>query len=320
MKLVWVIGHGGMLGSALERCLTASGAVPHLPFHRLHWHDESAVVNEMRQEALRFLAAARDADSWEIYWAAGIGTMGSVANELTTETLVLRTLTLTLASALANRSRVARNGRLAFASSAGAIYAGVTGVVIDETTPAAPTTPYADAKLAQEEVLRDFAERLGMPVSIARISTAYGSSATSEKRQGLLTHIARSIVRNRAVRIFVPLDTIRDYVFVDDAASLMIVSLQSLDAPIVATKIVASQRPATISEILSIFKRVSHRAPRFVTSGAPTSSAYVRKIQFRSVAGPHWSSPPRDLVLGISAVLVAEQRRHAIGGTPRAER
>ena len=236
--------------------------------------------------------------------------MGSDAAAFGPETLGLETLLDALEHSGLDHAR----GRLSLASSAGAIYAGSMVPVIDELTADSPTTPYAHAKLAHERLTRDYSSRCSVPALIGRISTLYGIGQTSEKQQGLLTHISRCLIRNKPVHIFVPLDTIRDYVSADDAAALTIQALEALAGPVALMKIIASERPATISEILSIFKRLARRPPRIVTSGTLISSVYKRRIQFRSVVPPSRTHEPLNLLLGISQILAAERRRYETAG------
>ena len=194
------------------------------------------------------------------------------------------------------------------------IYAGTSDEVVTENTPVAPTTAYAREKLRQEELLRQFASTSGhTAIVLARISTLYGPGQGHEKQQGLLAHIARSILRNRAVKIYVPYDTIRDYIASDDAAAAMVALADALqETPRVLTKIVASEQPTTIAGIISIFKRLTRRPPRIVTSASRLSALYARRVQFRSVAfpdGPRTTS--RSLLIGIMQLMESERAAFA---------
>lgn len=305
-RLAWVIGRGGLLGSALERALQHSGVALHVPDERFAWQEPDRLPDQMRRAVTRFAAAASTAGVWEIHWAAGVGTMGSTDESLRVETRALDALL----AALDDADLRSGGGRVSFASSAGAIYAGSSDPVIDEFTTERPTTPYAHAKLANERRVHDWAKGSGSALLIARISTLYGVGQASDKQQGLLTHIARCVIRNQPIRIFVPLDTIRDYVAADEAATSVLEALEQVGPGRTTIKIVASEQPATISEILSLFRRIARRSPRIVTSGSPLSNSYVRRVQFRSVVPPLRSRPPMNLLIGISQVLTAERLRY----------
>jgi UDP-glucose 4-epimerase len=306
VKIAWVVGRSGLLGSALERSLRQSTTTLFTPSVGFSWNDGAAIAADIQRETRRFADAAREASSWEVYWAAGIGTIGSDAVALVPESIALDTMV----RALEQSTLSSGHGCFIFASSAGAIYAGSREPVIDERTSVKPTTPYADAKLAQEQTVRDYAARAGMRALIGRLSTLYGSRQTGKKQQGLLTHISRCIIHNRPVHIFVPLDTIRDYLSADDAAAMLIEASRVIDGPRAVMKIIASERPVTISEILSIFKRLARRPPRIVTSASATSNLYARRMQFQSIEPPKRLWHPSNLVIGISQIHSAERSRY----------
>lgn len=308
MTLTWVVGRGGLLGSALSRALARDGTREFVPHSRFEWGDPERLRIQLNEAARDFARAAAEASNWEIFWCAGVGTMMSTEADLAVETHALAVLL----DAVGRDSVLAgERGVFSLTSSAGAIYAGCSEPLISESTAVAPTGAYGRAKLEQEAMVARFASGRGVSVFIARISTLYGVGQSGAKLQGLITHISRCIVRNRAFQIFVPLDTIRDYIAADDAAIVMIdASRQHTRSGHAFTRIVASEVPTTVAEIVTIFKRVARRAPRFITSAAPASSMYMRRIQFRStVALPLHARPKTSLLIGISQVLEAERAR-----------
>jgi len=313
MTVAWVLGSTGLLGSALCRVLRSHDTPLFSPTQRLQWEHEAELGTQLATAVQEFSHRVREEESWEIYWAAGVGTFSSAPSDLVLET---QTLALLLRSIEMRSELATRSGAVAFASSAGAIYAGSRDEVINEYTEPAPTTAYAHEKLKQEELVKSFAlNKLQMRALLARISTIYGPGQATGKQQGLLAHIARCTVRNEPIQIYVPYDTIRDYIAVDDAAAVMVESLRSTNAQDgVRTKIVASERPTTIAEIVSVFKRVSRRAPKVVTSANKLSSLYSRRVQFRSSVMPE-SSPlsKTSLLIGIAQVMAAERAAFARG-------
>lgn len=311
MTLTWVLGSRGLLGSAFCRALRLDGSETFVPAEHFSWGDEARLALQIEAAVDAFSSHARQASRWEIYWAAGIGTMGSAEESLEPE---VRALALLVRLIESNDALLAMPGALVLSSSAGAIYASSKDEVITENSVPAPNSAYARAKLRQEDLLRDFGvAHPQICVLLARISTLYGAGQAIGKAQGLLTHMARSIVRNRPVGIYVPIDTIRDYISVDDAASEIIGTLREPGFwPGVLLKIVASGRPTTIAEIISIFKRISRKPPKITTGASKVSSLYQRKIQFRSVVGNgRQLSQIRSLGVGIHQILSAERAAHA---------
>lgn len=306
MTIAWVLGSSGLLGAALCRALRADGTELFFPAQRFAWDRPDELSAQVGAAVRAFALRAQVADRWEIHWAAGVGNMSSTADALATETHALTQLL----DCLPREPRLmAINGALSFASSAGAIYAGSTDEVITERSSPAPTTAYAVEKLRQEGLLQAFvATHPRTRALIARISTVYGAGQAMGKKQGLLGHMARNIIRNQTVQIYVPFDTIRDYIDADDAALAMIGVMRSANpGSRVLTKIVASESPVTIAEIVSIFKRLARRTPLVVRSANRLSELYARRVQFRSVVRSEFARPPgKRLAVGISQLMKAE--------------
>lgn len=311
MRHAWVIGASGLLGSALHRALHAAGQHVFMPRERLAWSDGPRLLNQLEAAVVEFSRGVRSNDTWEVYWAAGVGTLASPVDELVQETAALGLFLNMLEAQPALRNT---RGAIGFSSSAGALYAGAADKIITEQTTVAPTTPYALAKLEQEALVRAFTERHDRVCALmARISTLYGAGQSAGKKQGLLSHIARSIVRNKPIQVYVPFDTIRDYITANDAAARIILAIRrQLDATRDLTLIVASENPTTIAEIIATFKRVSRRTPRVVTSVSRNTALYSRRVQFRSISQVPGPWPSTSLIVGIGQLLQAERLQFAL--------
>ncbi len=320
MNLAWVVGAGGLLGSALTRALQREGTPLFAPKRPLAWQDAALLHRQLQEAVHDFAAQVAGAPGWTLHWAAGVGSMGSSAEALAPETAALQAL---LQALEAEGSLLQAPGALALASSAGAIYAGSRDRLITETSAEAPTSPYAHEKLAQEALLLRFVARHpGQRALLARITTLYGLGSNPQKPIGLLSHIARSVLRNRPVHIYVPFDTQRDYLGADDAATAMLAALrQAWQVPAQAhVKLVASEQPVTIAEIIALFQRIARRAPRVVTSVSRLSGLYPQRARFRSQALlPARPAPATPLAVGIAGLMAAERLAYQRGErTPRA--
>jgi UDP-glucose 4-epimerase len=307
LTIAWVLGSGGLLGSALCRALRREESGLFAPQAPFNWASEADLAAQFAAAVRAFAALAGAAGRWEIYWAAGVGAMGSSAAVLDAETGALRRLLRLVES---DPLLKATPGAFAFASSAGAIYAGSPDYTVTEGSAPAPMSEYGRAKLGQEDLVRSLAranERL--TVLVARLSTLYGPGQSRGKPQGLLTHVARCMLKSLPVHIYVPFDTIRDYLAADDAAAGMIAALRAAAGmPRVRTKIIASEEPVTIAEIIALFRKVGRRAPRVITSTSKLSGAYPRRLRFRSTVPPYRASLPKtSLLVGIARVMAAEQ-------------
>lgn len=312
MRFAWVLGSRGLLGSAFSRALLSEGTTLFTPSESFDWKNSSRLAGQLKEAIVEFSTAAACASRWEVYWAAGVGTMSSSEESLLPETQALQKM---LSGIAADLQLMSVDGTIVFASSAGAVYGSCEDEIITEASIPTPTNAYARAKLAQEDMLRNFCAlhpRVG--VLLARISTLYGAGQSFGKPQGLLTHMARSIVSNKPIGIYVPIDTIRDYISADEAAiEIVEVARENLEIrPDVLTKIIASERPTTIAEIISIFKRVAKKAPRITTSASKASNLYARRVQFRSVVpGKSTRAKARSLVVGIAQLVERERYQQA---------
>lgn len=311
MTAAWVIGGNGLLGSALRRKLAGRQRLFLLP-DRFRWLEREVLHAQFAAAVQDFAASLAAGEDWSIYWAAGVGTMNSKPDSLVNETGALAFLLQLLGAQPRLRES---HGLLAFASSAGAIYAGCSDEHISEQSQLAPTTAYAAAKLAQEALLGAFAQaNEHVFLMLARISTIYGSGQSSGKGQGLLTHIARCVLKQKAIQIYVPFDTVRDYITADDAAAAIVnVVLAAGQGHGALTKIVASERPTTIAEIIATFKRISRHAPRIVTCASQNAAVYTRRIQYRSTVLRELAVPCTSLAVGIAQLLNSERDALARG-------
>lgn len=316
MTTAWVLGSGGLLGSALCRVLLSNGATLFSPDERFHWNNAADLALQLESAVAAFSAYLRDSERWEIYWAAGAGSMGSSKEELAAETQALALLLRLVGS---DPFLMGRPGAIAYASSAGAVYAGSTDEIINEKSQVAPTTEYAHAKLAHEDMVRSFVQvNSRMSALVARMSTLYGPGQSTGKNQGLLSHIARCILRNAPIQIYVPFDTIRDYISADEAASAMIFALRGINSQqAILIKIIASEQPTTIAEIISLFKRLARRTPRIITSANKLGGLYSRRVQFRSVVVPECPRSSKvSLLVGIAQVMAVERAAFGRGSNP----
>jgi UDP-glucose 4-epimerase len=126
-------------------------------------------------------------------------------------------------------------------------------------------------------------------VLIGRIANLYGPGQNLTKPQGLISHLCRSQLTGQPISVYVSLDTLRDYIYVDDAAALVIDGLDRLAVvqpadPVI--KILASQQGVTIGALIAESRRLFKRAPRVVLGSSPFAKFQVRDLRLRSVVWP----------------------------------
>lgn len=305
MTAVWILGRGGLLGSALRKKVQNLGHREYVPTDILPWEQPSDLASVLHKAIDEFSAFIKD-DAWQIFIAAGKGTMASTNEDMEKETEMFRTLFACIGE---SEALTTSRGTIILASSAGAIYAGCNDDLITEASAPAPLNAYGRGKMEQEKLAQAFSENhASLRLLIARISNLYGSAQSKNKKQGLLTHIARSIIQRTPINIFVPFDTIRDYLHVDDAAQMLmqILDLQQGKERIL-TKIIASENPVSIAQIIGIFKGVTRISPRIMTSSSPLRDSYVHRMKFRSTVLPLAEKPATSLLIGVAQVMAAER-------------
>jgi len=308
MKLIWVLGKGGLLGSAIYDSLLREEQIIYSPKDKFNWTDESSILGQIEKSVEEFANSLTDGQHWHIYWAAGVGTMHSTVPELLLETKIISRLTQLIQS---NKILNSARGCLNFASSAGAVYAGSTELILNETSLVSPMNAYGFEKVKQEELLMAFGrENPGIGIIISRLSTLYGPGQAFGKGQGLIAEIARRILKNQHASIYVPFDTIRDYIYSFDAAKAMIETSNFLSEELGQTiKIIASESPTTIAEIISLFKNISKRTPRIILSDSYKRNAYNRKVILKSIHQPlKFNFAKTSLLIGISNVYSFEKQ------------
>ena len=289
--VTWVVGSRGLLGSAVCRELRARGRTPQRELIR--WEDAAEARLDLRAGIVRMLADAGDGD-WNVAWCAGAAVIGSTTASLAHDLAVVDGFfsDLTELATAAGPSTLGR-GAVFFASSAGGVYAGSSTPPYDERTVPVTLSPYGAAKLDQEGVVGAFSERTGVPVLIGRISNLYGPGQNLAKPQGLVSHVCRAYWSGQPVSVYVPMDTLRDYLFVDDAAGMIVAGLDGIRDRTAATpagrvvvKVMASQQATSIAALVGEFRRVLKRSTRVVFRASARTSAQALDLRLRSVEWP----------------------------------
>ncbi len=297
-----VVGSGGLLGSALTATLGSRGtAVVRMPVIR--WSSPE-VATDLAVGLDRLTAAAREYDvPWRIAWCAGAGVTGTSDADLDRE---VATFTAFLAD-LATRSDAIGPGTVFLASSAGGLYAGCTtdGPYTEHDVPV-PISAYGHAKLAAERALLAHASGTGNAARIGRIANLYGPGQNLAKAQGLISHLCRSNITRQPISVYVSLDTIRDYLYVDDCAA-MVSDLLDLGRPHggaaePAIKVLASQQGVTIAALIAACRQVFKRAPQVVLGTSANARFQVRDLRLRSVV---WTEIDSRALMPLPAGIAA---------------
>lgn len=245
----WVVGAGGLVGSAVAR----TPGLDTFASARIPWGTPQA-AEVLGAELNRFAEWIGD-DDWGIVWAAGAGVMLTSQESLDLELELFDSFCARLPGNLPTG-----RGGFYLISSAGGVYAGSSQPPFGPTTSPRPLNAYGRMKLAQEQRAIGTVSPT-LPVTIGRLSNAYGPGQDLFKQQGLITQLGLSALLSRPATIFAPLPTLRDYIYVDDAARFVVADLERMTgaAPSVTRRVVSSGRAASIAELISIVEHVTGR-------------------------------------------------------------
>ena len=268
--LTWIVGRGGLLGSAVSRAMGPKFLELPVP-----WENHDAAVRVLDSDLTRFIRAARN-DDWSVIWAAGSGVVGSTADKLAAETRIMSHFVMRMRD-----SRPTGRGAFFLSSSAGGIYAGSTHPPFNESTTPRPLSPYGETKLAQEEILQTTLEGC-VPLVIGRFSNLAGPGQNLVKQQGLVSQLCRAAVTRQSLNVFVPMETLRDYLYVDDAAAMVRTLVDNAvhnqpSTPLLRN--ISSQRPVSVYTVVRTVQQVAHRTVRIALGTSPSSNYHVRDLR-----------------------------------------
>ncbi len=306
--LAWVLGRGGLLGSRIEQLLPeelpgVTAWIPELP--RFSWDDPDRLSHQVTASASSFGQAVRERGAaWVVLWCAAAGGVGTTPEALRAETDALGHLLAALAAA--QRGAAGRKGVLLLCSSAGGVYGNSRALPLTEDSPGAPISEYGRNKLRQEEQVRRWADETpGVSCLVARISNLYGPGQSLTRAQGLIGRLSQSVVYRRPLNIYVPLDTLRDYLYAEDAARYALRCLRRLleaERTSSLVKIFASETSISIAGLIAIFARITKRPPRIVCMPQSGTGQQPGRLRFRSSVWTDLAPGMLDLAAGVHAV------------------
>ncbi len=287
--LTWVVGAGGLLGQHLTRSLEVAGN--RFVGDDIPWGSPEA-GSALAATAHRLLDAARDRP-WQVVWAAGAGVTSATRSSLEDEVDVFRGALDSIADAMTDARAEPARGAVFFSSSAGGVYAGVPAPPHDERSPVRPLAAYGEAKLAAEGALAAWSTDTGVASLAGRIANLYGPGQNLAKAQGLISQLCWHDLLARPLSIYVPLDTIRDYLYAPDCADLVLAGLDALRAEaavsapgLVRTKVLASGRAVSIAHLIGVLRSVVRHKPRLVLASRPAAAVQALNLALRSVVYP----------------------------------
>lgn len=305
-RVLSLLGAGGLLGSAVRRSASAAD-VEFETFTGLPWPQPERTAELISDRHAELLSAEAGAGTRLIVmWCAGGGNVGANEPAMTAETRLVELLTSSVCE-LADRFEIPTV--LSFASSAGAVWSGSHERVLSEDSPPEPWHPYGRAKLRQETIVTDrIRGSRWVRARIARISNLYGPEPADRSPSGLPGHLVTNALQHRPTAIYVPMDTQRDYVYVDHAAATMLRdAIAGFDLPggTSETDLLAAGYSHTIASVAATLEHVLTRRVPLTVGFSPLASRQPRILSFRSVKRDLGRMNPTNLDVGLKRLVSA---------------
>lgn len=281
--ITWIIGASGLFGQALVRATSGSVYAPRVP-----WSDPPRARELLHLYGRRFQVLAKDGP-WRIIWAAGSATTSASREQAWRERDSLESLLTGLCGAVPSSP-----GSFFLTSSAGGVYAGSPSPPFDDSSPVSPLSVYGELKLKQEELVKEALGSL-VPVVIGRVGNLYGPGQDLSKLQGLVSRLALTAVTKKSISIFVPLSTLRDYIYVDDAATRVLRwANEAHTRPYLTprTVIVGSGRPVSVGSLIHLTESVARTRIPVALGSHYSASAQAPDLRLTPTAITGEKPPP----------------------------
>ena len=121
-----------------------------------------------------------------------------------------------LANSLKNIKIRRGNSHLIYISSGGTVYGNCAENIFSESSTLITTSPYSNFQINAERILR---ENYSGPLTILRLSNAYGPKQLAKLKQGFISAAIRSVLLDEELKIFGDGENIRDYIHENDIIS-----------------------------------------------------------------------------------------------------
>lgn len=280
----------GLIGSAVARAIMQEGvrSAITLPFS---WKDADRREADLASlSETIFGTMTRSVRHFEVVWTAGRAGFDAGWADFEEELAAFESI-IRLCVQLRDARPVARH-RFHMMSSAGGLFEGQR--FVGEQAVPKPRRPYGHLKLEQEQR----ASRLlkGIIPFIYRPSSVYGVGILGG-RAGLIATLIQNAKQCSPSRIVGRLDTIRDYVLVNDIGKFVAQCInKTAERP--ECFLLASGRPVAMCEVLKIVGKVIGRPLYLKLDTAPSNTSH---FSYRKSALPdNWF--PTDLETGIKQV------------------
>lgn len=294
-QLVLLFGLG-LIGRAIRRRLLRGGRATwiELPYD---WQDPTLRQRQTEELEDRLHSLP---GQWHRHiatvWAGGRSGFGSDDEAMAEETARLEEV-IRLSERLRDRLPEARHD-FHLLSSAGGLFEGQ--ILCDHNSQPRPLRAYGRGKMAQEDLLQQ--SSAFDAVRIYRPSSVYGAARSG--RIGLISTLLENGLTGRASTIFGGINTLRDYVWVEDIADYVAKTVTRPGPASAATAFLASGKPTAMCEVVGAVEQMIDRPLKLKYVATLTNA---RDMSFRLSALPR-GLPTTDLKTGMFEVLLETRR------------
>ena len=299
----WVVGSNGLLGSAIREELLKSGDTWQ-PSSNIIWVEKGDPESIERMEssikaAVEDFARAQDGQNWNLFWCAGIGVVNSPNELLEIEIAAVKCLIAALTKFELLTSGV---GKIFFASSAGAVYAGSSNPPFTESSTPIDISNYGRQKLKIEDLLENFGKTSKVKIIIGRIANLYGTRQNRRKQQGLITTLIQNSLTNRFINIYVPLNTVRNYIYADDAAKKIVWQVSNAYSSF-RLVVICSDNNLSLSSVLRLTQDVTRKKLLYFQSLGETTTLHPIDLRLTTEHFDNMGSfSETSLVVGMNTI------------------
>ena len=206
---------------------------------------------------------------------------------------------------VANCCRLARKvsaKRIVFISSGGAIYTDRDGIEEDSTLDRNKLSRYGEEKIWAEGYLAAFCKKESIEISVLRVATAYGKTASAS--QGVVAKWIRANFEGNRLYQYNTLDSSINFIHVRDVAKAII---KVIDKSISGLYNIGSERSQSLKEVLDIVERVSGKTSHLELSKSLTKRVFnISTAKWKSRTGREYAGVTEEAVREIFEALKRE--------------
>lgn len=158
---------------------------------------------------------------------------------------------------------------LIYASSGGAVYRDSRQHhPYQEESPTLFRTPYAATKLISEYVIQEFSRNWGLNSTLLRVSNPFGLGQLNREKQGFIGVVLGKLLRHEPIRIWSSLDTVKDFIYIDDVLSA-VDSVLKAPTPLSGIFNLGSETGTSLMDVIQAIEKVTKRQVQFELTPNP---------------------------------------------------